>query len=127
MSTPVETSTDIVPSPVTQRKSTMHMDIVLDERPGSISGRVLDRSTLSAIEGARVFVDSTRVDIGATTAAEGVFLIEDVPTGPYTIVAEARGYERQYRLAEVEPGKAVSLEFDLEVIPAEQENANAAY
>lgn len=96
--------------------------------PGAISGRVLDRTTLSPMEYARVYVDSARLDRSALAAADGRFTLDGIAPGPYAVCAEAEGHAPQTRLAEVGPGQHVTLDFALE--PAAQivmeETANAA-
>lgn len=98
--------------------------LALNPQPGAISGRVLDRASAQPIPGARVFIDSTRLERAATTDREGVFVLGDIPPGPYTVCAEMEGYARQTRLAEVVPGEHATIGFALESIKQE-ENANA--
>ncbi len=102
--------------------------LTMTSLPGAISGRILDRTTLSPIEYARVYVDSARLDRSALAAADGGFTLDDMPPGPYAICAEAEGHLPQTRLAEVGAGQHVTLDFALE--PSAQtvteETANAA-
>jgi hypothetical protein len=100
--------------------------LFLKMQQGAIIGRVLTRTALQPIPGAKVFVDSVRLDRSAVTDADGAFVLNDIPPGPYTVCAEASGFARQSRLAEVTPGQRVPVDFALEAEIAEQEGTNAA-
>jgi len=100
------------------------LDIALKARTGTISGRVLDRTTLQPVSQAHVFIDSARIDRSVATNADGAFELADIPPGPYTTCADSTGYTPQTRLAEVEPGGHVALSFALET--AQEDNEDAA-
>lgn len=82
--------------------------------PSRIIGRVIERGTARPIAGVRVWVDSSRLDRSALTGAEGGFVLEDIPAGPYTVAVDAVGFKHQTRLAEVAPGQQVTLDFTVE-------------
>jgi uncharacterized surface anchored protein len=57
---------------------------------GRVGGRVTDAKTAAAVAGASVV---TSPDAGAsTTAADGAYLIEELPIGQYQVVVTAAGY-----------------------------------
>ncbi len=85
--------------------------------PSRIIGRVIERGTARPIAGVRVCIDSSRLDRSALTGAEGGFVLENIPAGPYTVAVDAVGFKHQTRLAEVTPGQQVTLDFTVE--PAE--------
>jgi hypothetical protein len=60
---------------------------------GSISGTVVARATLDPIPGAFVVVDGT--SLGGITDTEGIFSIQDVPVGAYTLRVTSVGYYPQ--------------------------------
>jgi hypothetical protein len=60
-------------------------------RSGSITGRVVDRSTQEPLVGATVRVPETR--FGAITDREGGFAIDGIPAGTYRVQASSIGYE----------------------------------
>jgi hypothetical protein len=68
------------------------------EQRGEVSGRVLSELTGSPISGAAVTV----LDQVVATAADGTFLINDVPAGLVYITASAQGYETSGLHVEVE-------------------------
>lgn len=82
--------------------------------PSRIIGRVIERGTARPIAGVRVCIDSSRVDRSALTGAEGGFVLENIPAGPYTVAVDAVGFKHQTRLAEVAPGQQVTLDFTVD-------------
>lgn len=115
-----ETTVELAPD------SSDSIRLVLTANAGVISGRVLDRSSLQPVPGARVFIDSARLERSANTDNDGVFVLGDILPGPYTVCAEAEGCARQTRLAEVVPGQHATVGFALEPAALDQEeNTNA--
>jgi outer membrane receptor protein involved in Fe transport len=57
---------------------------------GTIVGRVTDAKTQSALAGATVVVEGTR--LGATTGSDGRYRVAQVPAGTYTVRARYIGY-----------------------------------
>jgi hypothetical protein len=98
----------------------------LDPLPGRISGRALERDTLRALVGARVYVDSSRLDCSSESDATGGFVLSPAPPGPYTVCAEAEGFAGQTKLVEVLPGRQTQVDFVLEQTPEPVEEPAAA-
>ena len=82
-------------------------------KPAGVLGRVVDRQ-LRPIPGARVFLDSDRLDRSATTDSNGCFLLADIPEGPWVVRAEADGFAPDSKLAEVCAGRQTPLNFTLD-------------
>ena len=101
------------------------LQLTLEPLAGAIDGRVLDRAALQPVPGARVFIDSARLERSTNADADGFFALADIPAGPYTVRADAAGFASQTRLAEVEPGQRVTIGFALEAETTEQEKADA--
>lgn len=74
---------------------------------GEIRGRVIDATTRQAVGGAQVFVRGT--DLGSLTDSNGTFLIEGVPVGTQTVVAQLIGYGTQTRDVEVGAGETAQV------------------
>ncbi len=66
---------------------------------GSISGTITDDETGEVLPGANVFIQ--QLERGASTNAEGTFVIEDVPAGTYTVRASFIGYRQFTQRVEV--------------------------
>lgn len=84
-----------------------------DDRPGVVQGIVESADSGAPLPGANVAVrapsDSTLVG-GATTDSTGHFVIENLPTGEYTVVASFMGYEpssRRVTLTDSDPTKTL--------------------
>lgn len=90
------------------------IEVIMKPLPGGISGRVMSHDSSQAVAGARVFLDTLRVDRGSTTDARGVYLLTDVPAGPYTVRVESEGFSGQSKLVQVNQGAGVALDFALE-------------
>jgi TonB-linked SusC/RagA family outer membrane protein len=78
-----------------------------DQRIGSVTGRVTERISGTAVSGARVQIDETR--LGATTDDAGRFEIANVPPGTYTLTVRRIGYARYAKsivVADVSPTTA---------------------
>jgi predicted RNA-binding Zn-ribbon protein involved in translation (DUF1610 family) len=95
------------------------VQLVLRALSGKIVGRVVERHSLRPVAGARVYLDSARVDRSAPTSDDGRFVLDDVAPGPYTVCVEAEGFAPQPKLAEVAPGQHLSAGFALD--PAGQD------
>ncbi len=67
---------------------------------GSIAGKITDKASNTALQYATVALyssdDSSLID-GTITDEEGLFSLENIPSGNYYLVAEYLGYERQVR------------------------------
>jgi hypothetical protein len=87
-----------------------------DALPGSISGVVLDRATLTLLDGANVLIAGTTT--GTATDASGRFLLTDLKPGSYSIQISLLGYYPESRSdVIVNPGRRTELEFQLEATP----------
>ena len=94
--------------------------LMLRALPSGISGRVIRRPDQQPVPGAKVYLDSSRLDRSTETGADGCFMLDDIPAGPYTVRADAEGFESQTRLAQVAPGQPVTLDFALN--PTEEQS-----
>lgn len=80
---------------------------------GTIAGRVLDESSSTPIASVNLLLKGT--SIGATTGEDGRFIISNIPTGEYTIVARIVGHRRaEVPHIVVESGKTTTIEVRLE-------------
>lgn len=83
----------------------------LQAQTGTIKGTVKSATTGDPLIGATVVV----VDLnqGTKTNREGEFTIQDVPVGNYNVRASYIGHESQQVNADVNPGKAKIIDFEL--------------
>lgn len=81
---------------------------------GSISGTVTDSETGEVLPGANVFIQ--QLQRGASSDAEGNFVIRDVPTGTYTLRVSFIGYQEYSR--EVQVGNT-RLNLDIQLQPSQ--------
>lgn len=101
------------------------VELKLTAMPASIVGRVVERISQKPVEGAHVYLDSSRVDRSTKTDGSGGFVLADVPPGPYTIRAEAEEFDAQTKLVEAAPGRQTVVDLALErASNAEGENAH---
>jgi len=104
--------TALVVAAVTATPTATPTPIVLT---GNVVGRVMDAVTGDGINGA---VISTRGQTVATTRTvngiTGVYVIQDVPVGEYTLTASATGYETTSQDVTVESGETTTVNFALE-------------
>jgi len=90
-----------------------------DERPreittmrqGTVTGRVLDRSTMRPLSGAQVSIPA--LGIGVVATHEGRFVLINVPAGAHQLEALMMGYERATREVDVVSGESVVVDFQL--------------
>src|SRR5690606_21902808 len=71
---------------------------------GSITGSVIDRDTRQPLANVQVHLPS--LGRGMVTAANGRFLITDVPVGTYEVEAQLLGYGTGRQTVEVRAGEA---------------------
>ena len=79
---------------------------------GSIDGVVTEAGG-AAISGATVSTGGKNT----TTAADGSFVLTDVPVGPQTVTASASGYQTENQSTTVVKDAAVTVDFDLTPTP----------
>ncbi|MBD3256808.1 TonB-dependent receptor plug domain-containing protein, partial [candidate division GN15 bacterium] len=82
------------------------------EKPGTITGIVVDAQTGEALIGVNVFVVGT--SMGAQTDVDGRFTVRNVPPGTYALKVSSVGYNTvNVSDAVVTSGKATTLDFTL--------------
>lgn len=67
------------------------IQLIAQERSGTLRGTVLDSDTKSPLIGANVFIIGTTR--GAATDENGVFIIKDIPVGSYIVQVSYIGYD----------------------------------
>lgn len=78
---------------------------------GTITGTVTDDRTGDVLPGVNVVIDE--LQIGAATNSDGVYIIEEVPSGDYTLTARFVGYQSLSRDVQVSPGETVTVDIAL--------------
>ena len=81
---------------------------------GSIAGRVTDSTTGTAVEGARITLDSTNVD--ATAGRDGAFRIAGLEAGTYVLTVRRLGYLLSSRRITVNAGSETVA--DVRLVPS---------
>jgi len=80
---------------------------------GSISGKIIDARTNDPLPGVNVIVEGSIY--GASTGADGVYIIQKLPPGTYTLRASMIGYKNQTKTeTRVQINRDVSVDFQLE-------------
>lgn len=79
---------------------------------GTITGQVIDDQTGVDLPGANILVEE--LGIGAATDANGIYEIEDVPPGSYTVRASFIGYLMDTQAVTVQAGETVTVNLALE-------------
>lgn len=83
---------------VVQGQVTSGVDLELTPAPGSISGQVVRQGIQTPIRGAIVRVLLNRREVGrATTDGQGLYKVEAVPAGTYTVEAQAAGFQTAHK------------------------------
>jgi hypothetical protein len=90
--------------------------ISVNPLPGKVIGRVEDCSTGKAVSGAKVYLDTARIDKTANTGDDGTYILDDLPQGDYSLVIEAVRYKSLTRLVEVCPGQSIVADMKLMLI-----------
>jgi TonB-linked SusC/RagA family outer membrane protein len=80
---------------------------------GTVSGQVVDASSLEPVVGAQVFFPD--LDQGTLTNEEGRYRITGVPAGTHNIRVRLLGYRPATRNVTIEPGQTATLNFQLSV------------
>src|SRR6266568_734525 len=83
---------------------------------GTIAGVVTDRNG-ARVAGARVTINNRDTGLvrKVTTSAEGDFGAAALPSGVYTVAAEANGFRRLERIATVEAGTTTTVNLSLQI------------
>ena len=83
-----------------------------------ISGRVIDITTQQPLLGANVWLLNTKY--GAATDNEGIYTINNIPVGRYSIVATMMGYKQVAKTdIVVVPKRTTIVNFELKLSPIE--------
>lgn len=100
--------------------------LIAQNSTSNIFGTVIDAKTGLPLEGANVFLANTMM--GDATDAEGNFMIKNVPTGPFDLVASMIGYagQTQHIRVRLPMGKIFLFKLEPRVLPGETIVANAA-
>lgn len=81
-------------------------------KPGSIAGQVTDAASGQRLPGVYVILQGAQM--GASTDGNGVYKVEDIPPGEYTVEVSMIGYQtRVLTSVEVLPARTVFLDFKL--------------
>ena len=99
-----------------------------EEKPGAISGKVLDKRTLQGLIAANVVIENT--NRGAATDANGDFTVSDLAPGSYNVKVFYIGYSSITRgNVIVNPNRTTTLEIRMEPETLELESvvATASY
>jgi TonB-dependent SusC/RagA subfamily outer membrane receptor len=79
---------------------------------GSVTGRIVQASTLRPLPGAQVSIPGS--GIGALANNDGRFLLVNVPVGQHTVRVEIIGFSTQEKSVTVPNGQSVATDFQLE-------------
>ncbi len=84
--------------------------IVFGQQTGKITGKITcERNVVPFVN-----VGLSNTSYGTSTNEQGVFNINNIPIGKYTLQASAIGYKNYKRTIEVKPNETVSIQFELE-------------
>lgn len=79
---------------------------------GQVTGRVMDGSTLSPLSDVQISIQGT--GIGTLSAGSGRFLLNNVPAGEVTLVAQLIGYGTVERTVVVRAGEVTQVEIGMD-------------
>ncbi|MGH7475840.1 MAG: SusC/RagA family TonB-linked outer membrane protein [Longimicrobiales bacterium] len=79
---------------------------------GTITGRVVDATSLQPLAGASVHIEGT--SLGTITRTDGTYLLLNVPAGTHAVTATLIGYGTQQQQVAVSPGAAATVQFSLQ-------------
>lgn len=82
-----------------------------EAQTGTVTGRVTNAGTMAPIAGAQVSIDA--LQMGALSAAEGRYLILNVPVGTHTLRVQLIGYAPQTREITVTEGESAVADFEM--------------
>lgn len=80
---------------------------------GVISGRILDPATGEYVRNARIRLSTSDYEQVITSEERGEYRATDVPAGEVSVTVSYTGYADRSAIVQVEPGKPLSLDFDL--------------
>lgn len=84
---------------------------MLSAQDGNLEGQVLDAETGEPLAGTSVLIEE--LEIGATSDAEGEFLLEGIQPGSYTLVITFIGYDEKTRTVDIAADELTSLQIEL--------------
>ena len=84
---------------------------VAGQQSGTITGSVEDSQTGLPVPSVQVFIPD--LDIGVLSQANGLYVLENVPAGAHTLIADRIGYESVTQQVTVNAGATVVLNLDL--------------
>ncbi len=87
------------------------------QRPATISGRLIDQDSRAPVGGARIALVGTR--FGVTSDSVGQFSQGGLAPGIYVVQVHAIGYSTTSLVLRVAPGDAVNQVFELERLPVQ--------
>ncbi len=82
------------------------------QQRGTVTGKIIQGSTLRPLSGAQVIVVETNT--GTLANAEGVYTLANLPAGPVTLQVRMIGYGMAERVATVTAGETTVVDFALE-------------
>ncbi len=82
-----------------------------------ISGKITDKTTDQPLLGANVFLLGT--SLGASTDMDGNYIINNIPSGLYTLRVSYIGYKTQTIKVQIKNGSHVTQDFSLEAVAVE--------
>ena len=85
------------------------------QKNANISGKVIDKETNEAVEGANIILNPTYY--GDATNSKGEYLINNVSPGSYTLTVTFLGYRQVEKPVIIAAGKDVIIDFSLETGP----------
>jgi TonB-dependent starch-binding outer membrane protein SusC len=93
--------------------------VVAQQTTGEIRGTVTDATRGEALIGANIVVVGT--SYGAAANTEGVYSINKIPPGRYTLSVRFVGYKAQTKEVSVDVGRAATVDFALEATPVQMD------
>ncbi len=86
---------------------------------GSVSGKVVDKTSGEPLPGVNVFLEGT--SIGAATSVEGEYIIHKIPAGTYNIMVKYIGYNDQSIPVTIAANSKLEQNFELDYTTTEIE------
>ncbi len=85
---------------------------------GSVTGKITEADSRRPLEGANVTLEGTQY--GAATDVNGIYRIDNVPFGSYTIVVSVIGFEKSSRKITVSGVKTINFELTIKALNLSQ-------
>lgn len=84
---------------------------------GKIEGKVVDRETGEPLPGVSIIIKKTT--LGTSTGEDGRYVLNQIPSGKFQVVATVMGYESVVQELEVSTDETHRLDFELKASPIE--------